>query len=1046
MRTPKRSAVALIALLLASISPVPGCTPPGSDKAPAADTGGGAGVDTAPPADSSAPVDTSTPIDTSTPEDTAAEAICEECVVWAAANDEEFEVTASTDPSDCDGDGYTNSIEATYAYVDEDGALAYTNACLADTDKDGLADAEERGCLNPTLADTDSDGVNDGDEVSAGTDPCVMICEACVEEAEAEGLPFTAVSAEDCDGDGIANAGETEGLPVTSACRADTDSDGLSDSDETGCEDPTKPDSDEDGVDDATERAWGSSSCDTDSDGDGLLDNEETAATVGSDDVDGDGLSDYDEVRVHGTDPADADTDDDCFPDRYEVLEVAVTVGLNAVNDSDSDNDGLLDGEEAWELLHDPAYAAEWDTALGCGSTYVFQGTDPVDNDTDDDLLLDGEEVRPADPADYSSDPLIGDVDGDGLDDTAERAAGTDPYNPDTDSDCLTDGEEVLTVGTSPTDDDHDKDTIKDGDEMGVGCEAYAAITDPFEPDTDFDGIDDNEEQDGTWGYVTDPTLDDSDVDGLQDGAEYSAGTRPDVGDTDEDGFGDGDEVSWGAVSGASVAHYALDALYPEELEGVNDQVECMAATSTKGTTFVTAAGSVSAGDYYYLATEKVIRGNIGTECVCSVTLNDIHPTPITGASVWIETSAHHTTTGSLTPSEWVTDQNPRGVALYLPSCNDSASDSGYRYSLDTTANPNQNFEETEMPAGLEHWYAFNDDPAVEDATPGVTSTNITTSGTPVYVNRKGGASTGTQQNILVIVSKPNDNREDIAYCGHLSNDDGSPTRLKVRLDWYDTLRTTASFTSSGTLGRTEFDLRALSDSKRLNPIPVRGTPRFAGSQIVGLRVVDWRGTARLELQDGTGRVFSLDPSRPQLRPDATPVALAGAAWRAYDAAGNLRPNGPLVEVKHLGTGTVEATPPNSAWISWAHLDQWLKTTAGLDLGALLHRQQPADAAPFRLQLLEAQDGPNPVPPALRIDMPGVGPVMTLPLRALDTDRFAFEIDRPDLRLSGQILVIEEGMFEIRISSGSIGRGSQALVLKGTQLRLGQGTVSSRAN
>ncbi|MGB6995807.1 MAG: thrombospondin type 3 repeat-containing protein, partial [Thermoanaerobaculia bacterium] len=43
----------------------------------------------------------------------------------------------------------------------------------ADTDGDGLTDAEELGLLgtDPTKADTDGDGTDDGQELLAGTDP-----------------------------------------------------------------------------------------------------------------------------------------------------------------------------------------------------------------------------------------------------------------------------------------------------------------------------------------------------------------------------------------------------------------------------------------------------------------------------------------------------------------------------------------------------------------------------------------------------------------------------------------------------------------------------------------------------------------------------------------------------------------------------------------------------------------------------------------------------------------------------------------------------------
>lgn len=52
-------------------------------------------------------------------------------------------------------------------------------------------------------------------------------------------------------------------------------------------------------------------------------------------DTDGDGLSDVDETPVHGTNPLDADSDDDGLTDGEEVLQ-----GTNPL-DPDTDSDGI---------------------------------------------------------------------------------------------------------------------------------------------------------------------------------------------------------------------------------------------------------------------------------------------------------------------------------------------------------------------------------------------------------------------------------------------------------------------------------------------------------------------------------------------------------------------------------------------------------------------------------------------------------------------------------------------------------------------------------
>ena len=115
----------------------------------------------------------------------------------------------------------------------------------------------------------------------------------------------------DSDGDGLPD--ELEITFGTDPYSTDTDSDGLSDYEELNWlnYDPTKPDTDGNGVLDKDE----------DSDGDGLTNIEE--ANLGTNmivrDTDHDGLSDYDEARKYGTDPTKPDTDGDGVDDGVEV-------------------------------------------------------------------------------------------------------------------------------------------------------------------------------------------------------------------------------------------------------------------------------------------------------------------------------------------------------------------------------------------------------------------------------------------------------------------------------------------------------------------------------------------------------------------------------------------------------------------------------------------------------------------------------------------------------------------------------------------------------
>lgn len=80
------------------------------------------------------------------------------------------------------------------------------------------------------------------------------------------------------------------------------------------------------------------------------------------------------------------------------------------------------------------------------------------------------------------------DWDNDGLSNSLERELGTDPRNPDTDGDGLEDGIEHNVLGTDPLLPDTDDDGLTDGDEVLVHS------TDPLHPDTDRDGFLDGEE------------------------------------------------------------------------------------------------------------------------------------------------------------------------------------------------------------------------------------------------------------------------------------------------------------------------------------------------------------------------------------------------------------------------------------------------------------------------------------------------------------------------------------------------------------------------
>ncbi len=229
------------------------------------------------------------------------------------------------------------------------------------------------------------------------------------------------------------------------------------------------------------------------------------------------------------TSPGIADTDHDGIPDG---VERSTTHTLPVLTDVDGDL--LADGDEiAARTVHFVIDGAAYDRTIR---------TDPFDFDTDDDGLPDGLELLPG-----------------------EGMRPSDPLDPDTDQDGLLDGPERLVHGSDPTLTDTDEDTLSDFAEVtprefraeidGLAVER-SVVTSPISPDTDADGLQDEDEWDGVSnvGFLTDPSDPDTDRDGLADFDEITGlnrrPTNPLLSDTDGDGVVDGLDLSptelWG--------------------------------------------------------------------------------------------------------------------------------------------------------------------------------------------------------------------------------------------------------------------------------------------------------------------------------------------------------------------------------------------------------------------------------------------------------------------------------------------------------------------
>ncbi|MCA9540403.1 MAG: OmpA family protein, partial [Myxococcales bacterium] len=325
----------------------------------------------------------------------------------------EFELGTNPRDTDTDRDGLTDGEEVEFG----------SDPTEADTDDDGMDDRAERDAgTNPREADSDGGGTRDGQEVLDGTDPL-------------DGGDDFAL---DPDGDGLLTRAEVEA--GTDPYDADSDDDGIADGDERqwqndsdldGLINARDADSDDDGLPDGLEAGVQNPNPDTDlSRGRFVADADPTTVTDPLHrDTDRGGVSDGDEdlnrngrVDPGETDPLDREDDGTPPEDRdHDGLSDAAELALGLdPGDADSDDDGLLDGEEP-----SPGADADGDGLINA-----------LDPDSDDDRLPDGLEAgvseRPAasDPAVFradedpstTTDPLARDTDGGGAADGAEDA------------------------------------------------------------------------------------------------------------------------------------------------------------------------------------------------------------------------------------------------------------------------------------------------------------------------------------------------------------------------------------------------------------------------------------------------------------------------------------------------------------------------------------------------------------------------------------------------------------------------------------------------
>jgi hypothetical protein len=498
-------------------------------------------------------------------------------------------------------DSWSCTIEVTDAIASGEYVMRYT---ALDSAFDLLGWDQMHVSIDLSV-DTDENHITDQWEIENNFNPCLMEYgvppdDSIPDEWETyysgcELNPNLNDEGADADGDGLTNLEEYQ--LIFDPCDPDMDGDGLTDGDEVNTHgtDPLDPDTDGDGMDDGWEVTYSSCGINplivdfmNDADGDGLANLGEYNQTTDpcNNDTDGDGLIDGDEVNVHGTNPLDTDTDGDRMPDGWEV-----DYGLNPLSPTGSETavynptytapecstglapcivpDSLIDGRDLITGTispgpgqngepNQPNTLAASHCPDGTGGEYhydesldsftVVDITSPARFQAGDTIRVDatvwcydgsGSDVLYVYQSDSSSSVswnymgfaectvslndrddvaltvILEDADGDLLSDVREYLYGTDPTNPDTDSDGMDDSWEVNN-GLNPLSNDSAGD--EDGDGL-VNLDEYLLGTDPFNPETDGDGLIDGDEVNV---HGTNPADRDTDGDGMDDGWEVA--------------------------------------------------------------------------------------------------------------------------------------------------------------------------------------------------------------------------------------------------------------------------------------------------------------------------------------------------------------------------------------------------------------------------------------------------------------------------------------------------------------------------------------------
>lgn len=241
------------------------------------------------------------------------------------------------------------------------------------------------------------------------------------------------------------------------------------------------------------------------------------------------------------------------------------------------------------------------------------------------------------------------DIDNDGITNEREMQLGTNPYETDTDGDGVSDYDEVDVYHSNPLSTDSDGDGMSDADETTK----YG--TNPFGIDTDGDGLDDLAE---ITVYNTDPRTADSDNDGLTDKQEIERGSDPLKGDTDGDGIGDADDKCPG-VPGVRSAEGCPEPPRAEQPAPattiIRDTVEVIREIKT-----------IEKGQSYTPYGINFKRGNADIAVEAEIILDDVAQWLRDNPTISVEIRGHTDAEGSEEANMTLSQQRAEAVKEYL--------------------------------------------------------------------------------------------------------------------------------------------------------------------------------------------------------------------------------------------------------------------------------------------------------------------------------------------------------------------------------------------